>query len=78
MISLRKRFALFCLAAVVLAALTPVSASLFWAILVPLLFVVGAAASAWTERQPEESEIPTFSCLPVIGSRAPPFTAALT
>jgi hypothetical protein len=72
MISLRKLFACFCLVAVLLAALTPVSASLFWAILVPLLFVVGEVSIVWTERQPEESGIPTLAFLPVVASRPPP------
>jgi hypothetical protein len=72
MISLRKLFACFCLVAVLLAAFTPVCASLFWAILVPLLFVVGAVSIVWSERQPEESGIPTLACLPVVASRPPP------
>jgi hypothetical protein len=72
MISLRKLFACFCLVAVLLAALTPVSAGLFWAILVPLLFVVGAVSIAWSERQPDESGIPTLACPPVVASRPPP------
>jgi hypothetical protein len=77
MISLRKLLAFFCLVAVVLAALTPVSAALFWAIVVPLLFVVGAAAIVWAERQPQESAVPTLSCLPLIASRAPPIADLL-
>lgn len=72
MTCLRKLFACFCLVAVLLAALTPVSAGLFWAILVPLLFVVGAVSIAWSERQPDESGIPTLACLPVVASRPPP------
>jgi hypothetical protein len=72
MISLRKLFACFCLVAVLLAALTPVPASLLWAILVPLLFVAGAISIAWADRQPEESEIPALAYLPVVASRPPP------
>lgn len=72
MISVRRLLAFFCLAVVLLAALTPVSAALFWAILVPLLFVVGMAAALWTEREPNESSIPPLPCFPVIASRAPP------
>ena len=77
MISLRKLFACFCLVAVLLAAFTPVSASLFWAILVPLLFVVGAVSIAWSEPQPDESGVPTLACLPVVASRPPPVTYPL-
>jgi hypothetical protein len=72
MISLRKLLAFFCVVAVLLAALTPVSASLLWAILVPLLFVVGIAQLVSLERRSEENKIPTLSCLPVLPSRAPP------
>jgi hypothetical protein len=72
MISMRKALAFFCLVAVLLAAVNPASASLFSAALVPLLFVVGAVAIVWAERQSEKSYSPTLSCLPVIGSRAPP------
>jgi hypothetical protein len=77
MISARKLLASFCLVAVVVAALTPVSAVLFWAIVVPLLFVVGDAAIVWAERQPQKGAIPTLSCLPVIASRAPPISDLL-
>jgi hypothetical protein len=77
MISARKLLAFFCLVAVVVAALTPVSAALFWAVVVPLLFVVGSAAIVWAKRQPQESAIPTLSCLPVIASRAPPIADLL-
>jgi hypothetical protein len=72
MISARKLIAFFCLVAVLLAAMTPVSAGQFWAVLVPLLFVVAIVAIVWAERQSEQSQIPTLSCLPVTPSRAPP------
>ena len=72
MISLRKLFVCVSLVAVLLAAFTPLSASLFWAILVPLLFVVGAVSIAWSEPQPNESVIPALACLPVVASRPPP------
>lgn len=72
MISLRKLFAFVCLVAVLLAALTPVSAGLLWAILVPLLFVVGAVSIVWAERQPQEIGTPTLACLPIVASRPPP------
>ena len=72
---LRKLLVFFCVMVVLLAALTPVSAGLLWAILVPLLFVVGIAELVSIERQPEENRIPTLSCLPVLPSRAPPFNS---
>jgi len=77
MISLRKVFASFCLVAVLLAAFTPVSASLFWAILVPLLFMIGTVSIAWSEPQPDESGIPRFACVPVVASRPPPVAYSL-
>jgi len=77
MISLRKLFALACLVAILLAALTPDSAGLSWAILVPFLLFVGAAIVVWAEHQPEESGIPTDLSLSAITSRAPPSPASL-
>jgi hypothetical protein len=76
MISLRKFLTFLCLAAVVLAALTPVSAGLFWAILVPLLLFFDAAIVLWAEPQPEDSGIPTLVSLYAIASRAPPRAAS--
>ena len=78
MISMRKLIAFLCLAAVVLAAMTPVSAGLFYAVVVPLFFVVGIVVTVWAERQSEVSTIPTLLCLPVIASRAPPVADLLT
>jgi len=72
MMSARKLIAFFCLAAVLWAAMTPVSAGQFWAVLVPLFFVVGTVTIVWAERQSEQSQIPTLRCLPVTASRAPP------
>jgi hypothetical protein len=77
MISLRKLFALACVVAVLLAALTPDSAGLSWAILVPFLLFVGAAIVVWAERQPEESGISSHASLSAITSRAPPFATSL-
>lgn len=42
--------------AVFLAALTPVSAALFWAILVPLLLFVGTAIMVWAEPDRKKAE----------------------
>jgi hypothetical protein len=68
----RKLFSSLCVVAVVLAALTPVSASLFWALLLPVLFIVGATALVWTERHSEASRVPVSSLSFVDASRAPP------
>ena len=72
MISARQLLAFFCLVAVLVATLSPASAGLCWAILVPLLFVVGTVTVVWSERQVEETGIPELSCLSTIASRAPP------
>jgi hypothetical protein len=72
MICVRKLFLIICVGAILLAALSPVSAGLLWAILVPLLFVVGIATMVWTEPPYEERGIPTCSSLSVIAARAPP------
>jgi hypothetical protein len=71
LMSMRKLLAFFCLVAVLAAAVTPVSAGLHWAVLIPLLFVFGTVA-VWTERQTEENGPPVLACSPVISSRAPP------
>ena len=77
MISMRKFLTFACLAAVVLAAVTPVSAGLFWAILVPVLLFFDAASIVWAGPQPEDSGTPTFASFCVIASRAPPLSASL-
>jgi hypothetical protein len=77
MISLRKFLTFVCLAAVMLAALTPVSAVLFWAILVPLLLFVGIATVIWAEPQPKDSGVQTLAFFSAIPSRAPPRAASL-
>ena len=78
MISVRKLIAFFCLAAVLLAAMSPVSAGLFPAVLLPFLYIVGPVIIVWAKRQIEESRIPTSSYLPVTASRAPPIGDLLT
>lgn len=77
MISLRKFLTFVCLVAVVLAAVTPVPAGLFWAILVPLLLFFDAAIVLWAEPQPEDGGIPTLVFSSAIASRAPPRAASL-
>ena len=77
MSSLRKLLTFVCLAAVVLAAVTPISAGLFWAILVPVLVSFDAAIVVWAEPQPDDSGTPIFASFSVIASRAPPRSASL-
>jgi hypothetical protein len=77
MISLRKFLTFLCLAAFLLAALTPASAGLFWAILVPLLIFFGAALVIWAKPQPEDGRLPPLGSFSAIASRAPPCAASL-
>ena len=72
MISSRKLVALFCLATLLLAALTPASSVLLFAIVVPLLLIVGLVAVMPLERQEEGRKAPIFFHLAAIPSRAPP------
>ena len=76
--SLRKFFTFVCLAAVIIAALTPASASLFWAILVPLLGFFGVAIIVWAQPQPEDGGVPIHATFSSIPSRAPPRAASLS
>ena len=77
MISLRKFLASVCIAAVVLAALNPVSTGLFWAILVPLLLFFSTAIVVWADPKPEEGGVPTLDPFSAVASRAPPRAASL-
>jgi hypothetical protein len=78
MISARKLIAFICFAAVLLAAMTPASAGLFPAVLLPFLYIVGLVTIAWAKRQSEENQIPASSCLRVTASRARPIGDPLT
>jgi hypothetical protein len=77
MISLRKLLAFLSFVALLLAAMTPVSAVLLWAALAPFLLIVGAAHIVWAERLPKRRAIPVLSCLQVIDSRPPPIAHPL-
>ena len=72
MFSLHRLVALVCLAAVLLAALTPAPSGLFWAILLPLLLFVAAIIIAPIGRERECGNVPAYSFLTVVASRAPP------
>ena len=72
MITARKLIAVLCLVAVLWAAITPASSSLLWAVVIPILLFFSALVVVTLDRRPEQREIPTFSFLTVISSRAPP------
>jgi len=72
LISLRRIVAFFSVVAVLLAALSPASPGLLWAIVVPLLLLAGAVATVSAQRQPDDDRAPTFFWQSVSGSRAPP------
>jgi hypothetical protein len=77
LITARKLIAIFCLSALLLAAVTPTASGLFCAIVVPLLLFIETLAVASFERRPEQTLAPQLLCLPVIASRAPPFDQSL-
>jgi hypothetical protein len=72
MISIRKVIGYVFVAAAVVAALTPVSVGLLWAIFVPLLVVIRTMTIGWSDRQPERNDVPLCIYVPVIASRPPP------
>jgi hypothetical protein len=72
MISLPKLLRLSCLVVMLLATLTPVSAALFWLIVIPVLLVIGATLPEWAECPPQENRLLSLSHLSVLTSRAPP------
>ena len=72
MSSMHRLVAFGCLLAVLLAALTPVPAGLFFAILLPLLLFVAAVIIAPLCRESECGNVPAYPFLSVVASRAPP------
>jgi hypothetical protein len=68
----RRSIAVFCLAAILIAALVPVASGLPFGILVPLWTFVAAIVSLSIRRTAEDSSPLRVSCLPVLPSRAPP------
>ncbi len=74
MLHARRVVAFLCLVAILLAALTPASASsgLFAAILVPLWFVFAAVVIRPLRCSAEEWIAPAFPLLPVLTPRPPP------
>jgi hypothetical protein len=72
MIHVRKVIGYLFVATVIVAALTPVSVGLLWAIFVPLLVVIGTMTIGWSDREPEQNDISSSVYLPLIASRPPP------
>jgi hypothetical protein len=72
MFSIHRLVAVGCLLAVLLAELTPVPAGLFFAILLPLVLFVPAIIIAPLCRESECDNVPAYSFLSVVASRAPP------
>jgi hypothetical protein len=68
----RRSIALFCLAALLIAALIPAASGLPFGILVPLWTFVAAIVTFSIRRAIEDSSPLRVSCLPVLPSRAPP------
>jgi hypothetical protein len=68
----RRSIALFCLAALLIAALVPVAFGLPFGILVPLWIFVAVIVTLSIRRADEDSSPLRVSCVPVLPSRAPP------
>jgi len=72
MISLRRAIALLCVAAVLLAAISPVASGLHCAILIPLLLCIAVVVLTAMGRESEEAHVPAFPVFSFLSSRAPP------
>jgi len=68
----RRSIALFCLAAILIAALIPVASGLPFAVLVPLWIFIAAIVTFSILRTAEDSSPLRVTCLRVLPSRAPP------
>jgi len=73
MFSARRLVAFLCIVAVILAAATPITTGLLWAILVSLVFFDAAVVVAQSSRECENSDASTFSFLSAVTPRAPPY-----
>jgi hypothetical protein len=68
----RRSIALFCLAALLIAALIPVASGLPLGVLVPLWIFVAVIVTLSIRRTAEDRSPLRVSCIPVLPSRAPP------
>ena len=69
---LRRFFALICLAAILLAALAPVTLGILFAFLIPFWFFFAAVVSFPVAIVDEDSGSPLFASLPIFSPRPPP------
>ena len=70
--SVRRLIVFLCLAAILLAALTPAAYGLFFAILVPLWYFLALIVSVHIRRAAEGGNKRQFPFLPVVTPRPPP------
>jgi hypothetical protein len=70
--SAHKWIVILCLAAILVAALTPAHFGLLVAILIPLSFLFYVAAGIPVRRAAEQRDAQRFPLLPVLASRPPP------
>jgi hypothetical protein len=68
----RRSIALFCLAALLIAALIPAASGLPFGILIPLWIFAAAIVSFSIRCTADDSSPLRVSCVPVLPSRAPP------
>jgi hypothetical protein len=68
----RKLVSFLCLAAVLFAALAPASPGLLWAVVIPLLLLVGTVAVVASVRPDEGTAPPSLPYLDILTARAPP------
>jgi hypothetical protein len=68
----RRSIAIFCLAALLIAALIPAASGLPFGILVPLWTCVAVIVTFSIRRTVDDSSPLRVSCVPVLPSRAPP------
>jgi hypothetical protein len=68
----RRLIALFCLAALLIAALIPVASGLPFGVLVPLWIFVAVIVTLSIRRPLDDSSPLRVSCVPLLPSRAPP------
>jgi hypothetical protein len=69
---LRRLLTLICLAAVLLAALAPVTLGILFAFLIPFWFFFAAVVSFPVAIVDEDSRSPLFASLPIFSPRPPP------
>ena len=68
----RKLIAVFCMAAILLALLTPASSGPLYAILAPFWLFFALPTIVAARRAPEESDPCAFPFVPAVPARAPP------